>query len=249
MPTQMTVAIIQARLSSTRLPRKVLEPLDQRTVLEEVLIRCAAVRNVDVVCCATVEGSEGDAIEDVASSVGAATFRGSRDDVLGRYTGAAAVTGADVVLRVTSDCPLIDPNVCADVIALRERTAADYACNNLRPEWPHGLDCEAFTVEWLNRASHHAKAPREREHVTPWIRTHPEVHREHLPGPGQAMTEERWTLDYREDLQMLRAVFSRLPPPPARWDYRSVLAILDSQPEIRELNAMHTAHHSVGGAT
>lgn len=238
-----TVVIVQARLSSTRLPNKVLKTVGGRTVLEEVLLRCRSIPNVDLVCCATVEGEEGDAIEQVARSTGSITYRGDRDDVLGRYAGAAQATAAGVILRVTSDCPLIDPNVCAGVIELRERTAADYACNNLRQEWPYGLDCEAFSRSWLERANREATDPFEREHVTPWIRNHPDVQREHLEGPDADVAQHRWTLDYPEDLRMLRALFEELPPPPEGWDYRTVLSTLEEHPEIRSLNASRGARH------
>lgn len=239
MPDTTTVAIVQARLSSTRLPHKVLKSLGDNSVLEEVLWRCRAIEGVDTVCCATVEGAEGDLIEELAASTGAVTHRGPRDDVLRRYAGAAEATDGDRILRVTSDCPLIDPYVCAAAIDLLDRTSADYVANNLRPEWPHGLDCEVFTRTWLDRADREAAGPHEREHVTPWIRTHSDVHREHLTGPDPALARHRWTVDYPEDLEMAQALFAYLPDPPQRWDYRTVLAVLEEHPEIGTLNAMH----------
>jgi len=134
-----TACIIQARLGSTRLPGKVLETLGDAPVLEHVLRRCQAIEGVDEVVCATVEGADGDAVATLADNLDIAVYRGSESDVLARYHGAAHAVGADVVMRVTSDCPLIDPEVCAAVLKLREEADADYAANNMPPSWPHGL--------------------------------------------------------------------------------------------------------------
>lgn len=244
--TDRVVVIVQARLSSRRLPRKVLARLGESTVLEEVLQRCQAIEGIAGVCCATVVGSEGDPIEEIADAAGAHTVRGPRDDVLRRYALAAAETDADIIVRVTSDCPLIDPFVCSDVLALFRRTDVGYACNNLKREWPHGLDCEIFSRDWLERADATAVEPFEREHVSPWIRTHPDIRRAHLNGPGPRLAGERWTLDYAEDLEFLQAVFARLPEGQRRWRYQAVLDVLELAPELRALNRMHGHVDGVG---
>lgn len=231
----LTAVITQARMGSSRLPGKVMMPLAGKTVLAHVIERCQAIAGVDVVCCATTGAASDDPIVAEAERCGARVFRGSETDVLARYHGAAGMLGADIVMRVTSDCPLIDPDVCADVIRLRAARGADYAANNMPPSWPHGLDCEAFTADALARAAREAREPYEREHVTPWIRTHPTIRRANLAGPGGTLIEHRWTLDFPEDMQFFQAVFAHFPAP-AMPRMKDVLALLQDHPEIMAIN-------------
>ncbi|MCW8861153.1 MAG: glycosyltransferase family protein [Rhodospirillales bacterium] len=244
-----TAAIIQARMGSSRLPGKVMMPLAGKTVLAHVLERCGAVRGVDVVCCATTNNEEDDAVVEEARRCGAEVFRGSADDVLDRFNGAAKMIGAGVVMRVTSDCPLADPDVCAAVIALRAEHAADYACNNMPPMWPHGLDTEVFTVAALLEAAGKARDKFEREHVTPWMRNNPDYTRVNLPGPGGGIEKNRWTIDYPEDYAFFQAIFAHLPPPPAMPGMEEILSVINGNPEIAALNRAQTdlSRYSKGG--
>jgi spore coat polysaccharide biosynthesis protein SpsF (cytidylyltransferase family) len=231
-----TACIIQARLGSTRLPGKVLEPLGDAPVLEHVLRRCQAIDGVDEVVCATVAGADGDAVAALADNLDVAVYRGPECDVLARYHGAAHAVGADVVMRVTSDCPLIDPEICAAVLKLRIEADADYAANNMPPSWPHGLDCEVFTIGALDEAATTAVAPEDHEHVTPWIRRNRAYRRVNLAGPGGEAVAQRWTLDYPEDLAFLRAVYERLPGGCAGRSWRAALAVLDREPQLALIN-------------
>src|SRR4051812_14503524 len=156
-----TVAIIQARFGSTRLPGKVLKPLGSipgggGIVLDHAIQRCRAIPSVDAVVIATTDREEDGAIVAAAERSGALVHRGSAEDVLARYAGAAKLAQADIVLRVTSDCPLIDPGICDRVIRLRAETGVDYAANNMPRLYPHGLDCEVFTRDGLDRADRSA---------------------------------------------------------------------------------------------
>jgi len=209
--TGRTAVVVQARMGSTRLPGKVLMDLAGRTVLDHVLSRCQAIPGVDAVICATTVKPDDDPVAAEAERLGASVFRGDEADVLGRYLGAARSAEADVVLRVTSDCPLIDPEVCRAVLDLRAREDADYAANNTPPSWPHGLDCEAFTVAALAKADAETDEPYDREHVTPWLRHTPGLRRANLPKPGRPEPDRRWTLDTPDDLAGLRRLFARLP--------------------------------------
>lgn len=231
-----TACIIQARVGSTRLPGKVLEKLGRATVLEHVLRRCQAIPGVDEVVCATVEGPDGDAVAALARELGVTVYRGSEKDVLARYHGAAHAVNADIVMRVTSDCPLIDPDVCAAVLKLRREAQADYAANNMPPSWPHGLDCEAFTIDALDEAIATATAAEDHEHVTPWIRRNRAYHRINLAGPGGELTGLRWTLDYPEDLAFLRALYERLPEGSAGQSWHVAADILSREPELALIN-------------
>ena len=231
-----TAVIVQARFGSTRLPGKVLEDLAGHTVLEHVLHRCRAIPGADVVCCAVARGADSDPVAREAERSGVVVYRGDEQDVLARYLGAARETGAAIIMRVTSDCPLIDPEVCGAVLRLRAERNADYACNNLPRTGPHGLDCEAFTLAALERAAREAADPQSREHVTPWLRTHPQLSRANLPADARG-TDLRWTLDYPEDLAFLRALLAVLPPWPALPPTRDVLDALARHPEIARINA------------
>jgi spore coat polysaccharide biosynthesis protein SpsF len=235
-----TACIVQARQRSTRLPGKVLLPLAGRPVLVHVLERCTAIPGVDIVVCAVPEGPADDAVAALAASTGARVFRGDEQDVLGRYLGAARAVDANVVLRVTSDCPLIDPGVCGAVLALRRTEAADYATNNMPPSWPHGLDCEAFTRAALEAADAAATEPHDREHVTPWIRRNPALRRANLPAPPSCRAEQRWTLDFPEDFAFLEALFRSLPTPARDHHFPGLAeigAVLADNPELVAINA------------
>lgn len=224
-------------MGSSRLPGKVLLPLAGHSVLWHTLTRCAAVTEADLVCCAIPMGSECDPVAEEAARAGAMVSRGSEHDVLARYLAAANEADADVILRVTSDCPVIDPEICADVLRAREKASADYACNNMPRRWPHGLDCEAFTRDALVRAASAATAPDEREHVTPWLRNDPSVSRIHVPGPDVALARHRWTLDFPEDYRFFEALFALLPPPTHKARVNDILSVVESHSEIQALNA------------
>ena len=234
-----TVVIVQARMTSTRLPGKVLLDLAGHTVLEHVLARCIAIPGADAVCCAIPQGTIHDSLLQVVERTGATLFRGSESDVLDRYYRAAQALSADTVMRVTSDCPLIDPQICAEVLRLVTARDCDYACNNMPSAWPHGLDCEAFTFAALELAARNARQADEREHVTPWLRQNTDMRKANLPGPGGYAADQRWTLDFPEDYEFFVRLFSLLPAWPLIPSTDEVLTILASHPQIAEINRRH----------
>jgi spore coat polysaccharide biosynthesis protein SpsF len=212
---QTTAAIVQARLGSSRLPAKVLLPLPNgRTVLEEVLHRCWQIEGVDKVVAAIPDTAENNILETLIAKMAffdggkvgelplkAHIVRGPEHDVLSRYIKAVEAVGAQVILRITSDCPLLDPEVCGELLKLRERTAAGYASNSWPARsYPVGFDCEAVTRGALEMADY-ALAPDapEREHVgLAWIQQQPVVKKALL----KAMDDRshlRWTLDEKDD--------------------------------------------------
>ncbi len=178
----MRAVIVQARLGSTRLPGKVLMDLGGVTVLGSVLNRCKAIK-ADVVCCAIP--FEDDAIAEESERWGVSVWRGPEDDVLARYYGAAEALGATEIMRITADCPFIDPTVCNAVFELRAAQNADYASNVMPRGWPKGLDCEAFTFDALEQAHEQATFSYDREHVTAWLQRSPHIRRVNLEGPGK----------------------------------------------------------------
>jgi spore coat polysaccharide biosynthesis protein SpsF (cytidylyltransferase family) len=243
-----TVVIVQARMGSSRLPGKVLQDLGGKTVLRRVLERCAVIKGVDCVCCAIPSGEENEPVAAEADCCGAIVKRGSETDVLDRYYQAALELRASFIMRVTSDCPLLDPDIATEVLELVTQDGADYACNNMPPSWPHGLDCEAFRYEWLERAAHEAVLSSEREHVTPFIRKHPAVHKLVLNGPGDDIARHRWTLDTEQDLVFLKVLFERMPEGRPSYTYRCPLAIVENDPKLQALNGGQDRHAGLGGS-
>lgn len=224
-------------MGSSRLPGKVLERLRGRTVIAEVLRRCRAIPGADIVCCAIPQDAADDPLAAEVERAGAIVFRGSESDVLDRYVGAAKAVSADVVMRITGDKPLLDPEICGRVLTLLEEENADFSCNNMPASWPHGIDCEAFTFDALGRAASQAVDPEDREHVTPWIRRQSDFKRVNLEGPGGAAVDLRWTLDFPEDLAFLTAVFDALPSEIEMPLYDDVMCLLEKYPDLSALNA------------
>ena len=236
-----TAVIVQARMTSSRLPGKAMLALGDSTVLGQVLRRSRQISGVDHVVCAIPEGEAHDPLIAEASRHGAIATRGPESDVLMRYLIAAQKTGADVVMRVTSDCPLIDPLLCERVLTPVLAGDADYAANNLTGGWAHGHDCEAFTFAALERASIEASTPYEREHVTPWLRNAPNIRRVDIPGPGEALERYRLTIDYLEDLTCIRAIYDECATQSGPASIEELHGLLEAKPEILALNAMHHA--------
>ena len=232
-----TAVVVQARVGSGRLPGKVLKPLGPRTVLEQVLRRCAAVAGADIVVCAVPDGAADEPVAHLAQSAGVVVVRGPEADVRARYLLAADAVGADVILRVTSDCPLIDPALCAAVLTARAAAGADYCANNIPPSFPHGLDCEAFTASALRRATVSDGPDGDREHVTPWLRRSDGVARAAVVGPGGAFAGQRWTLDWPEDLDFLRAAVELAGEREWTVPWFDLAARLAARPDLLAINS------------
>jgi spore coat polysaccharide biosynthesis protein SpsF (cytidylyltransferase family) len=192
------VCIIQARLNSTRLPRKVLLPLNGGTVLGEVIQRCGRISGIDQVVCA-VPASDYDELK----QDGAHFIPGPEHDVLARYYKAALTVNAGIVMRITADCPLLCPELCASVLSTLKRENVDYASNIEPRTFPKGMDCEVFTRDLLN-AAHESAGPEQREHVTTWMRAAP-IKRLNVSSPWPL--EGRLTLDTWDDYQTIKASF------------------------------------------
>jgi spore coat polysaccharide biosynthesis protein SpsF len=243
------VAIVQARMGSSRLPGKVLADLGGRPVLEWVLRRAGRAERVDQVLVATTINPEDDAVARFCKEAGYDCFRGSAFDVLDRYYQAADAAGADVVVRLTGDCPLIDPGLLDENLGafLAADPPLDFAANRLPGDRtvPIGLDTEICTWDALQQAWAAAQQPHEREHVMPYFYEHPEqfniLHMRHDPDYGHY----RWTVDTPEDLELLRQVVAHFDDDTFSW--KDVLALFEEQPELAELNAgvQHRDQHHV----
>jgi spore coat polysaccharide biosynthesis protein SpsF len=223
-------------MGSTRLPGKVLASIGGEPMLARVVERVSAAQSIDQVVVATTTAHGDDALVDLAVRRGWNIARGSEDDVLDRYYQAAVERGASVVVRVTSDCPLIDPAIIDDVVARLRNGEADYASNTLEPRtYPRGLDVEAMRFAALADAWHEDSNPAWREHVTPYLYRHPERFRLVGVSTDPSHADHRWSVDTFEDLELVRRIWDAMEDKSLGW--RAVLAIAQAHPEWAALNA------------
>src|SRR5580700_5053330 len=231
----MTTAIIQARMSSTRLPGKVLLDLAGEPMLARVVARTQQAKSIDRTIVATTVEPEDEPIVALCRARRWAVSRGSRDDVLDRYYQAAVADGADPIVRITSDCPLIDPEIIDRVVARLDGTV-DYASNiNPRRTFPRGLDVEVFTFAALSAAWRDDREATGREHVTPFLYRHPERFRIALVESEKPEAAcHRWSVDTPEDYELMRRIYSHFGRREFNW--LDVLNLLDQHPDWCEIN-------------
>jgi len=229
-----TLAIVQARMGSTRLPGKVMSPVLGVPMIELLLERLARAAGIDQILLATSSGEENDRLTEHVGQLGYPVYRGAEDDVLDRYYQAARLHEGDTIVRVTADCPMIDPDLVDEVVAVYKKAGVDYASNIHPPTYPDGLDVEVFGFETLKAAWQVAAKPHEREHVTPYMWQSGEftltnVHYQ------EDCSNERWTVDETEDLQLINRVFEYFDP---RRDFgwRDVMALRQQQPDWFTVN-------------
>ncbi len=234
------VAVIQARLGSTRLPGKALADLAGRPMLAHVAERTAAIPGIASVVLATTVSPADDALEHFARRAGLHCIRGSEADVLNRFLLAARETKAEAVVRVTADCPLLDPEVSGRVLAeyVGRRPGVDYVSNVHPPTYPDGLDTEVVSSEALEAAARETQLPSDREHVTSYLWRRPERFRLANVAQTQDLSALRWTVDAAQDLEFIRAVYAALSPDGRRrFGMGEILDLLQRRPEIRAINA------------
>lgn len=230
------IVLVQARLSSSRLPGKVLQPLGSRVVVGQVFHQLSFLRNSSqIVLVTSVENSDSPLV-DWAIEQNVPYYRGSLHDVLDRYYQAALYYKADAIVRITADCPLIDPQVVDVVIHRFMESGVDYCSNVLPPTFPDGLDTEVIKFSALQTAWREATLPSEREHVTPYIRNHPEQFTKTTVVHTPSLEQYRWTLDTAEDYDFLQRVVKEVEQPGKPIFYRQVLELLQQKPELMELN-------------
>ena len=234
----MAAAILQARMSSTRLPGKVMRPLAGRPMIERQIERLRPCATLDRLIVATSDDASDDPLAEHLAGMGVEVFRGSLHDVLDRYVGAARACGArGVIVRLTADCPLADPEVIDDCVRLRAERDVDYASNGLRRTYPRGLDVEAFNVEALLAAHREAADPYDREHVTPFLYRRPDRYRLGNVKSPDNHGEMRWTVDTEADFRMVDAVYRELLSPNKTFGYADILDLLARRPDIAAINA------------
>ncbi len=228
------VAIIQARMGSSRLPGKVLALIQGHPMLWHVVRRTLSAKTLDEVIVATTTQSGDVAIVALCRELGVGCFQGSEPDVLDRYYQAALRAKADAVVRITSDCPLIDPEIVDKVVKAFLSEKPDYASNSLVRTYPRGLDTEVMTFGALERAWSNARQKYERSHVTPYIYENPGKFDLLSVTGEQDQSAYRWTVDTPEDLEFVRAVYDRLEG--KRCLLGDVLRLMEREPELAEIN-------------
>ena len=230
-------AIIQARMTSTRLPGKVMKQVLGKPLLGYLIERLGQAVHVENIVLATTTNTADDRIAGLGRASGIGVFRGSENNVLDRVYGAAVRFGALHIMRITADCPLIDPDFIDRLIELYFGEAFDYACNCDPPTLPDGLDAEIFTFDALECAHKNAVLPSEREHVTPYMRTNPELFRIGTWTHSQDISHLRWTVDEPEDFAFVKQVIEALYPLNKQFRTREVLTLLQQQPRLSRINS------------
>jgi len=230
------IAIIQARIGSTRLPGKVLKIAAGKPLLWHVITRVKKAKTLDGVVVATTNSAQDDKIVILAERLGAGVYRGSENDVLDRYYLASREFKADAVVRITSDCPLIDPLVIDDAVRLFKNSGADYVSNTVTLSYPNGVDVEVFKFSALERAWREARLASEREHVTPYIWKRPGIFK-----IAQLVNSEDWsnyriTVDDDKDLMLVRRIFAEFKNK-LFFSTRDVVRLLQRKPELPEINS------------
>ncbi len=221
-------------MGSTRLPRKVLADIQGRPMLWYVVHRTRAATTVDEVVVATTTQPGDEVIADFCHELGVTCFRGSEEDVLDRYYQSALREKADAVVRVTSDCPLIDPSIIDKVVRSFLAGHCDYASNFMVRTYPRGLDAEVMSFRALEQAWIHAGEPYQRAHVTPYIYENPSTFRLLSVTGDDDYSHYRWTVDTEQDLELVRAVYSRLKGDECFLD--DVLRLMDREPGLADIN-------------
>ena len=234
-----TVIIIQARMASTRLPGKILKKVLDKPLLEYQIERLRRVKLADEVLIATTINKTDESIVELCNSLSVPHFRGSEEDVLSRYYEVAKVHQTDAIVRVTSDCPLIDPQVIDRVIKfyIDHQTEYDYVSNSLERTYPCGMDTEVFSFKALQEAFLEATALPDREHVTPFIYRQPQRYSLANVNYSENQSHHRWTVDTPEDFELIKRIIEAIYPNLPGFTLRDCLNLLQNNPEWLTINA------------
>lgn len=233
-----TGVIIQTRMGSTRLPGKVMLELFGKPVIQHVIERIGQSKEIDEIVIATTNLTQDDVIAKEAKKIGVKCFRGSEEDVLSRYYYAAAKYEIETVVRVTSDCPLIDPFITDSIIKCFKDNNFDIVTNassDLRTRtYPRGLDTEVFSFSALEDAFNYAKEHYQREHVTPYI--YENAKSIYYYKDSQDYSKYRWTLDTCEDFELIKTIYTKLYKGEHNFYYKDILNLIEKYPFIAEIN-------------
>jgi len=231
--------IVQARMTSTRLPGKVMEIVCDKPILEHLINRLKTIRSADQIVIATTVNETDNQIVSLCKKLDTLYYRGSEEDVLGRYYEAAVEYGGDVIIRITSDCPVIDPDVVSYLIDfyMRNLKKYDYVTNTLKRTYPRGMDAEIVSFKALKEAHFNAYDPLDREHVTPFIRNRPTQYRLHNIKYSSDLSRYRLTVDTSEDMELIRRIFESLYVENPEFKMKDILTVLEVNSEWPSVNS------------
>lgn len=233
------VATVESRMGSSRLPGKNARPILGQPMLGRLFERLKRCDRIDTVCLATTQEPADDPLEAIAVREGVHTFRGSTDDVLGRVLGAAQSVGADVLVEILGDCPLVDPKIVDSALRRYEEGGYDYVANILDVlTFPVGFDVQVYAVALLEDVSALTQDPGDRVNVTPFIYHHPERYRLlNLKAPPELdRPRYRLCVDYAEDFALVSTIFDTLYPHDPAFDARAIVGLLDRRPDLAHMN-------------
>lgn len=234
-----TVATITARMTSSRLPGKVLLDCLGRPMLHRLVERVRRCPHLDHIVVSTTTNPEDDVVVAAARELGVGCFRGDEHDVVGRVVGAMEEAGADLVVQLTGDCPLLDPEVIGQLIRIHQSNTFDYVSNTLVRSYPRGLDCQVLPFEVLRESLRLASDPAQHEHVCLAVYERPERFRlfNLMAPPSLCYPAWRWTLDTENDYRFILAVYEFLYPRNPAFTSDDVARLLHARPDIAALNA------------
>lgn len=234
----MTLEIfVQARMGSTRLPGKVMKRVLNKPLLEFLIERLKQIKSAPPIVVLTTQDPKDDVIVSYCKDHTIPFFRGPEEDVLTRYWLAAKERHPQYIMRVTADCPLIDPSILDEMITEYMTKKPDYLSNSIKRSFPRGLDAEIFSYEALEKANSEGKDPYEREHVTPYIYNHSEQFKILNFESSIPLEHHRWTVDTPEDFELVRLILENLYPKNPQFKLKDILALLDQHPDWSKINA------------
>lgn len=230
------VAMVVARMGSTRVPGKSMIELSGHPVVWHVLQYAQKVRGVDAVCLVTSDTSQDDALQTIAEQSGFECYRGDSERVLDRLHGAAQATQADVILEIGGDCPLLDPNILSDALSYFFANPCDYLCNYSPPTFPEGMDVNVISRTALDKAWREAVAPSQRIHPFSYLTHHPELFVIRNFAIPTDLSHHHWSLDFPEDIELIRAIYEHLWEPGISFSLQNLLQLVESNPVIASLD-------------
>lgn len=232
------VGIVQARFGSTRLPGKIFKGISGKPMLWHVVNRLSFSKMIDKIIIATTDQSNDNITEEFCINNKIDYYRGSADDVLSRYYETAKQFKADIVIRITSDCPLIDPLIVDKMLNnfLSVDSKCDYMSNVIDRTFPRGLDTEIFYYSALEKAMNEAVTPLDREHVTPFIYNHTDIFKTRNYSTIKDYSFHRWTVDTEEDLSLIKEIYKELYNPDKLFLFEDVLKLFEQKPELIKIN-------------
>jgi spore coat polysaccharide biosynthesis protein SpsF len=230
------IAIVQARVGSTRLPGKIFAEISGAPLVWHVYNRLTNAKNIDKIVFAIPDTQPNDELADYLEKNKIALYRGDEDNVLARFYSAATEYKADIVIRITADDPFKDPDIIDKTVTLLLENDLDFAYNNKPPTFPEGLDVEVFTYKALRRAAQEAETDFDKEHVTQYMFKNPSKFKQLNFANNEDMSHLRWTIDQAEDLEMAREVYKELYTKISIFKIADILSLLKRKPQIARMN-------------